>query len=427
MTGSSRCTLPSTVLLALAIAVAAQEARADSGNSNRLIIPLGESEAFLGNTGVGRAIDTGAVYYNPSGLVEIQSGKVSVTGAVYMKFQTSAGGFVNLDSTNVPLKASGFNTIPATYVATRRFGDWVGALSVLVPSSLQLVNRAPFDTPNTHDNLLYNTYSNDLWFGLSLAHKLTDRLSIGLTLFGIDHSEQYTTGFNVQFPANPTTKLVTSMAQWSLGAFGASATLGLAYVVNDFLRFGVRAQSPFVQITGSADTYEAENVVTNGQVQSSGEDLKGTPVNYRMPFDFSLGTAVTPAPWATILLDVSLQLGATYSSIPGSTFSDDENLKPTPRVNLGAEFKPTPSLPIRVGFYYDPSANGGKAGDPGYEAENYFGITGGIGLNSGPVETGVGAFYLRSSGKLTPSGATGTSASLDSTGFGVLLTTSYLL
>ena len=418
----------------LALALRAPTAKADT-NSNRQILPLGETEQFLGNAGTGRATDSGAVYYNPSGLAEITApdtgypftGKVSVSGAVYLKFDTSTSGLVNFDGQNVPFKASGFNTIPATYTATHKFGEWVTAVSVLVPSSQDELNHSLFTTENTHDDLVFHTSLSELWFGLSIAHTLGERFRFGLSLFAIQHSEQQILGFDVQFPDNPTTSVVTSIAQSSLSVIGASATLGLSYIASKFLRFGLRAQTPFVEISGSADTYQTTHVVANGQVDTTGENLRGTPANYRMPFDFTLGAAVTPVDWLALLGDVSLQLGSSYTSIPGSTFSDDVVLKPTPRVSLGVEVKPAPTVPVRAGMYYNPSANGGKVGDPGYQAEDYYGVTGGVGFNSGPVQTGLGGFYIWSSGELTPGNSTGGSASLASHGYGVLLTTSYLL
>ena len=71
--------LGSTPLALAACLVVSSTARADNSNPN--LIPFGETESFLGNAGVGRANDTGAVYYNPSGLAELESGRISVSAA----------------------------------------------------------------------------------------------------------------------------------------------------------------------------------------------------------------------------------------------------------------------------------------------------------------------------------------------------------
>jgi hypothetical protein len=86
---------------------------------------------------------------------------------------------------------------------------------------------------------------------------------------------------------------------------------------------------------------------------------------------------------------------------------------------------PEPRVPIRFGAYYDPSANGGHAGEANFLKEDFYGLTAGVGLNDEHVRTSVGAFYVWSSGEATPGNAPGMVASLNSRGFGALLTTAY--
>ena len=401
---------------------------ADNSNTNRQILPIGESEAFLGNAGVGRAHDTGSVFYNPAGLMELDSGRVSMTGSLYLNFSTQSDAIVRFDNTDVGYQASGFNTIPAFYVATMRFSDlWSGAFSVLVPNYIEVENRVSFTTPNTRGNIVQNLRSNDLWLGVSLAHQIDSSWNIGVSLYGIQHQEAQTIALDANFPAMANNTVTTSLSQEKLSVLGLSAILGISYFVTDRFELGLRAQSPLIQMSGTADTFQSVHQVANGAVTSKGEDLRGTPAAYRLPVDFTLGTAWTPSDWAALLLDVSLQLGASYSSIPGSALSDSVNLKPTPRFNLGVELRPTPHLPIRAGFYYNPSANGMDPTQDGYLSENFYGVTAGVGINSSKVETGVGAFYLWSSGKAVPVNGNGSSSLLRSHASGVLLTVSYLL
>jgi hypothetical protein len=398
-----------------------------NSNSNRQIIPLGESEAFMANTGVGRATDTGAVYYNPASLAEMSAGRVSVTSSVYLSFNTKTDALIHFDNTNVGFQASGFNTIPAFYVAAYKLGDWFGALSILVPDSIQVDNRAPFTTPNTSSNIVQSQRSSDLWLGLTLARRLDERWSLGCSLFGIQHQETLSLGLDVQFPGAATSALATSLEQENLDSLGLSAVFGAAFAATDWFRLGLRFQTAFLQVYGQADTFQANHQVSGGSVTTSGEAKQGTSANYRMPFDMTVGTAFLVSDWFAFLADLSLQLGSTYSSIPGSVLNEDVSLTPTPRLNLGLELKPAQWLPVRAGFYYNPSANGGNAGTEGYIAENFLGFTAGVGLNSERVGTGVGFFYVWSSGSTTPIGAPGTVSSVSSHGVGGLLTASYIL
>jgi hypothetical protein len=416
----SRARSTPIVLAALLVVLGgASNAGADNSNSNPNLIPFGETESFLGNAGVARATDTGAVYYNPSGLAELESGRISVSGAVYMSFSVQYQAALNIDNTNIPLNVSGFDTIPSTYVATRRFGDWVGAFSVLVPTSMILSDHVSFTTPNTTTNIVYSTQTSDLWVGLSLAHKLGEHFSLGATVFGMQHSETQVIGVDIE---NGPNAFGTNMERTSLDALGFSAVVGATYIPTGWLRVGVRAQTPFIQVHGSGDTYEITHPLTGA---SSSESIQAGG-NYGKPFDFSLGAAVAPAPWFTFLADVSLQLGLSFTEFPASNdFNDVTSYKATPRVNVGAEFLPDPSYPIRVGFLYDPNTNSGSPGDPGYAGEDFFGLTAGVGFASPHVKTCVGGFYLWSNGQATVSGTDNAVAPYNSRAFGALLTTAY--
>jgi hypothetical protein len=410
-------------LIVCCAAAAVSPAAASNVNPNN--IPFGENESFLGNAGIGRATDTGAVYYNPSGLAEIGSGRIAVSGAVYLSFSTHYDALTRTDNTNVPFDFSGFNTIPSTYVATRRVGDWVGALSILVPSSLLLDDHASFTTPNAQGNLVYSLGESELWIGVSAARKIGERFSVGLTVFGIEHEQTSVIGADAQNVNTPTTVFATSLARESLRTFGLAATLGASYIAADWLRFGVRAQSALIQLYGNAKSYQVQRTVNGPTPTVGGEDVQGD-ANYAMPFDFGVGTALVPVEWLTLLVDASLQLGTSYSTFPASRFVNDTvTLSATPRLNVGVELKPAPAFPVRFGVYYDPSANGTRRGDPGFLKEDFFGLTAGVGFNDEHVRTSVGGFYVWSSGEATPGGAPGTTASVSSRGVGALLTTAY--
>jgi hypothetical protein len=397
---------------------------AHATNSNPNYLPFGENESFLGNAGVGRANDTGAVYYNPAGLTDIGEGRVSVSGAVYVSFHTHYDAIVHTDNTNIPFDYSGFNAIPSTYIVTRRVGDWVGALSILIPNSLKLDDHATFSTPNVTGNLVYSVDQSDLWIGLSAAHTITEHLSAGVTLFGIEHEQTSLIGADAQNVAAPTMIFSTLFNRQSLVTFGLAATAGLSYRVTDRVRFGARAQTALLQVYGKGDSYQVQRTL-NGTPSMQGENVQG-PANYGIPFDFSVGSALSPAPWMTILFDASLQLGLSYATFPSSALANSAvALVPTPRLNLGVELIPAPSFPIRLGAYWVPSANGGQPGDAGFQKEDFYGITAGVGINDEHVRTSVGGFYVWSTGEATPSSAVGTTAAVASRGYGGLLTTAY--
>jgi hypothetical protein len=412
------------VVWAALACVCCSSAIARAGNANPNLYPLGENEPFMGNTGVGRANDTGAVYYNPSGLAELDADRISVSGSAYLAFSTHSDGFLNVDNTNVPFDASGFVTVPSLYAATRRLGDWIGALSVLVPDSVSLDNSLSFETPSTRSKIVYSLNQSELWIGLSLARKLGEHWSVGLSLYGIQHHEAQTLGVDIQNKTDANA-FASSISQLSIDTFGLSAILGVTYLPTSWLRFGLRAQTPLWQLYGWGSSYETNHVVVDGTTTTSGENVTGQ-ANSPMPFDFSLGTAVTLWKALTLLADVSLQIAESYSTFPGSLLDEMVVLNTTPRVNVGLELRLTSEFTLRLGGFYNPSTNAGTPGDANYAKDDYFGLSGGIGFSEAHVRTGLGGYFTQSSGSMTPTGTTGTTSSVTNRSIAVLLTTAYV-
>jgi hypothetical protein len=396
-----------------------------ANNSNPNLYPLGENEPFLGNTGIGRADDTGAVYYNPSGLAELAADRIAVSGAAYLVFSNHSDAFLNIDNTNIPFNTSGYVTIPSLYAATRRAGAWVGAFSVLVPETLTLDNSLPLDTPNTHGKIIYSSNQSEIWFGLSAARKLGEHWSVGLSLFGIQHHMAQTLGLDIQ-NKNMASTFTSSISQLSLDTFGFSAILGVTYLPTHWLRFGLRAQTPLWQIYGAGSSYQTNHVVTNGMVTTTGENVAGQ-ANSPMPFDFGVGAAVTPWEPLTLLADVSLQIGESYSTLPASmALNQMVALNTTPRVNVGMEIRLNRAFTLRFGGFYNPSTNGGNPGDPSYAKDDYYGLTGGIGFSETHVRTSLGGYYTQSSGSMTTVGVTPATSSVTNRGIAGLVTTAYV-
>jgi hypothetical protein len=87
------------------------------------------------------------------------------------------------------------------------------------------------------------------------------------------------------------------------------------------------------------------------------------------------------------------------------------------------EFLPAPSVPVRLGFFYNPSAEGHDRSSSDYARDDYVGLTAGVGINDEHVRTSVGGFYIWSSGE-TNSGGAITNASIVAKG--AMLTTAYV-
>jgi hypothetical protein len=408
------------VIASLAGSMLLRHAQADI--ANRALIPLGERESFLANAGTGDADDTGAVYYNPAGLTGIRADKVSVLGSVYLSYTTKTDSVAVLDNTNIPYNAGGFNSIPVTFVFSKKLGDWDVAFSMLIPDSIQTENRASFTTPNTTGTILQSYRDNDIWLGLSAAHVIDSKWSVGVTLFGIQHSETNVAAVVIDV-ANQTNTFSTSDARSDLQTLGFSLDMGVAYRPIPQIGLGLRLQSPMIQVSGSANTYSANR---SSVAAGTTEDNANVTGNYQLPLDMTIGAAFNVGQYLEFLTDLSLQVATTYDSIPNSTLNTHYDTGPTPRVNLGIEIKPDPSYPIRTGFFYNPSAVHNLNAQSTEAKEDYLGVTLGMAVITKHVETGVGVFYLWANGQNVPANATDQLANSSSSGFGGLLTTAYV-
>ena len=394
---------------------------------NRQILPLGEGEAFMANTGTGGCADTGAVYYNPAGLIGIIHSRMAVTGSTYLSFGIKADSIARVDTPpqNISYEAKGFNTIPASYVLTYILDQAVIAFSVLIPDSLQFDNRSNFKTTNTQGVIIESYRTSDLWVGGSFAKRIDEKWSVGGTLFGIQHSETSLTEAMIDIPTSANS-LVSSISRSDFSVFGFSLNLGVLYKFSDVVSFGLRLQTPLVSVSNHANTLVNGRTVATGVVTASDEDHPIGTAQYQLPLDTTLGARFHPTESWNIYSDISFQAGTQYTELPGSSITSDVNTDPTFRYSVGTEFKITDKIPVRFGLFYNPSAlhqfkNNGQS----QTKINYFGITSGLSYIVEHVETGLGFFYISGSGQSTTDGAPGNAANYTASGFGALLSTAY--
>lgn len=100
------------VLILIFLIVFSSQSRAEFGGLH--VMPLGEREALMANTGVALRNSSGAVYYNPAGLV----------GVEHRRF-TLASSYGVMDwkvDSDLPLNVRDTSTTPSLLVSARRLG-----------------------------------------------------------------------------------------------------------------------------------------------------------------------------------------------------------------------------------------------------------------------------------------------------------------
>lgn len=395
---------------------------------NRNLFPFGEREVLLGNAGTAQSPSTGAVFYNPAGLALLDHPTISVSGSTYLYSKLDVSPIAVADNTNLDYHATGFDAIPATVVSTIESGDWTLALSILVPDSIKLENRLTFPTPNTSTTIVQVVNSSDLWLALSGARYVGDGFALGASLFVMQHRDSQTIASVTRSLANRGVAAVTN-SHLRNTVYNLSLTAGAFWQATSFLDVGLRVQTPTVKLGGGADGYTFTQRVSQA---GTGFDInenesKDIASRYTLPLDMTLGTKVTFGGGLSLLADLSLQAGAAFDAFPDSPYSSPVDTRATFRANFGLEAELTDSFLLGAGFIYNPSSFRTIEGrKEGASYRDFLGVTGGVSFQSDRVRSGVGLFYLWSSGEYLPYGTT-TPGKVSQSGAGATLVFAYML
>jgi long-subunit fatty acid transport protein len=403
--------------------------------SNRNLLPIGEREAFLANTGI-TSPTGGAVFYNPANLARLPHPTISMSGTTLLRFgQRSKGGF-----DNQPVENSGFVIIPASLVSTYRFGDWSFASAVMVPDNLEVENRSSYALESASvATFLIKNNRRDFWLGLSGARRINDRLSVGLSLFGVRRSASSLVFFKFAGPqtAEPGAVAPEQMAAQLLGntstsVLGITAIAGAHYEITPWLGVGVRAQSPLWQISGRGDIYVSTvaSKVMMGNSPVFELDQRGVKIDDPLPTDIGMGVSVFPHERIELMADLNLQMPMSFRT---SSFApEDRKLVLTARYSMGAEAALGDSIRVQIGALYNPSAV--PIANSQSSREDFVGGTVGIRWKAGRTCTGLGGFFFASHGENAPVQVAAQappeqppSAEMSSRLYGALLTVAYEL
>jgi hypothetical protein len=402
----------------LLASIAARPAAADQTNRN--LLPVGEREAFMANTGLTSA-SVGAVFYNPANLARLGHATVSLSGTTLLLFDVQSDVFIVIDGEDQAFEVSGFLPIPSSLVSTYLIGPWTVATSVLVPDVIELSNRQTYETPASRTTILQKNKTDDLWLGASAARRIGSRVSLGLSVFGIKRTKAELLFFQFNRPEE-VTQLIVDV---NTSVVGISALAGVHVQVTPEIDVGARVQSPMFTILDSG-TYYTTTLVAGAMPGFLETDVELDEVRNPLPIDLGLGVSVRPVKGVEIAADVNVQLGQEYVEYEAPGLSNEVTLEPALRASLGAEIAIGSAGAVRGGVQYNGSATGELLAE-GDVREDYVGVTAGFTWRGDRTTTGLGAFFLRSFGEVIPVGAVDRTEPVQSSIFGALYTVAYSL
>jgi long-subunit fatty acid transport protein len=293
----------------------------------------------------------------------------------------------------------------------------------MIPESLQVQNRAPVTTSLTEGQLLQSLLNQELWGGISLARKIDERWSLGVTAWAIQRTAVEMVSLRVLIPSSANT-VATSSSRKSINVVVGSVTAGVGYEATKTTRLGLRVQSPSFQLYGKADSYVARDDINAGVLTSTVEDRRNLKGYFKLPLDLTFGVSQEVGA-VELFLDLSLQFPVAYAETPELSEQNSFDTKLTPRGSLGMDWKMSKDWSLRSGVSYNPSALRKLEIGSSESQIDLWGGTLGLLWRAGQIETSGGVFFVKGSGKSAPvSGTDFSDARI--TGYGAVLASSYL-
>lgn len=360
-------------------------------NENRGVMPLGELEAFMANTGVALSGSTGAVAYNPAGLAGITQSRLSLSANSYMKLTSKMDPVETFDGTDLNFKSSSIQGIPNAFVSTWSKEKTTYAFSILVPYQLKLEDALAYSSPSYPSMQLSRTnYFQVIMAGVSIGTRFENAYDIGAGCFYTMYQTAQMNSFTAN--TNGNSNALVSNSFFRADVNGLLCNMGLQKQMTEAWRFGFTARLPFIRMSekGRASTF-IQNP-NNGLSESTGPQT--VEANLKIPLDLGVGTEYRINPQMLAYVDINYQLGASYQS--GDLNTADVETKNQARFSGGLSYQATPTIRLLGGIAHNPSSV--KPNSDMYE-ENFTIATAGANYTVGNSSLGVGLMFGRSSGK----------------------------
>lgn len=390
---------------------------------NPNVLPLGDKESLMANTGTGGIGSTGAVYYNPGALTMVQGNSFSLSGSAYLSFKFKADPIANVAGTDLSYDGNGFQTTPTTIIIVKKRKEWYCAFSVLVPMEFNFEGQTKWNVPIGGDNLkmrIDQNYKEKIFLaGLTFARKINDTWSAGITLYGQAYNYLSFLNLRGELESNPD-EISQFTSREKISPVSILSILGI-HRRTEKLNMGLRVALPSLYLFGKGAYYEYEYSNLGGDVITSEVDVEDEKAKFVTPLDICWGTAYMPNDRWTLALDLAYRMGIDYYIYPDNPLGEKTLTKGNIRVNGGFEFRVKEKLAMYGGASYTPTTIEETEDTFG---QNYWAVFGGGKLFTEHIETSLGLFYSLGKGEGNLSVGEGRTTQTHEY-FGIVLGTNY--
>ncbi len=394
--------------------------------ANGRYLPIGDRSAFMANTGVADGRGSMAVLFNPGALGFVERSKISLSGNLYFNQWTDFDPLVRYGGESQSVRISGFNSLPNSAVSIYKWGETTLAISVLVPEFSEIGTLQKIDLTNYKAVVQFNSKEQDLWIGITVARVWREKYGIGLSVYGTRYARRSAISVIGSIASGGSSAELTSILNIEGAAHSVESVLGVFVKPAAWLAAGLKFAPPGIRINGSGSYYESSRANIGATQNIQTEDRPNIGYYYSRPAELSLGVALFFREDLRWYFDANLQFPLVFEELPSASSRGLYDLRLTPRISTGLEFRMTPAWSILSGIAILPSAV--PALEPRYagrtKATQFLGSAGII-YSDEHVRTGLGAFYLYADGAQQVDATPGNTNHIRSIALGALLTSSY--
>ncbi|MGE4132668.1 MAG: hypothetical protein AB7F86_13575 [Bdellovibrionales bacterium] len=360
---------------------------------NPLLLPMGEKESLMGNSGVAAEGSAGNIFYNPAGLYALTGRKFSASGSAYAYVRGRTQVF------DEGLDFDSIATVPNMVAISRHIKSWTYAFGIFSPINFE----GNIETQNqVSDAGLYLTlhsqfYTEEQFVGFASGKDIGGGWSFGTSVFV--HRYLNRTNSTVFAEPSPTAAYLSQSERTELEVLSLLPVIGLQKKMDNDLRLGLRISFPDVELLGRSRV-KSEKLVstTSSTVTKVNQDGNG---HYRLPLDTALGAAWRFSGRHTITCDLGVQWPTRFDSMPNQPKGTYFRTETTVRQNLGYEYKMSDDYSAVLGLSRNPSSVGNSRDKDGklMDKNTFFGLDLGVYGKEGIATSGLGLFYRSSRGK----------------------------
>ena len=170
----------SKLLFIIALITALFQTIAKADNENPMLLPVGEQEALMGNTGIALGGSPANAIYNPAGISQLTTKRLTVSGSTYGLIKAS------METTgNDDLTFTTFNAVPNMVVGSRQVNKWTVTYGIFSPSALEIDAdyKTYFEALSGNGRMNFNSKIEEQYIGGGSARDVGNGWTVGFSLF----------------------------------------------------------------------------------------------------------------------------------------------------------------------------------------------------------------------------------------------------